>query len=66
MKRVGLFGSKNSKSRRFFTEALAMRDVLDKEQVHPVGGVNTDVGANSVVTDGISQSRSLSFRLNQH
>ena len=42
----------------FFTEVLARRDVLDKEQLHPVGGVNTDVGANSVVTDGISRSRS--------
>ena len=40
----------------FFTEVLARRDVLDKEQLHPVGGVNTDVGANSVVTNGISQS----------
>ena len=41
---------------QFFSEVLARRDRLDKEQLNPVGGVFTNVGANSVIIDGISQS----------
>ena len=33
---------------QFFQEVLARREVLDKEQRNPVGGVSTNVGANSV------------------
>ena len=58
---------------QFFTEVLDRRDRLDKEQLdkerldkeqldkerlHPVGGVNTDVGANPVLADGIRRSGS--------
>ena len=31
------------------------RDKLGKELIHPVGGVNTNVGANPVIYDRISQ-----------
>ena len=34
------------------------KERLDKERLHPVGGVNTDVGANPVLADGIRQSGS--------
>jgi hypothetical protein len=41
----------------FFKEVLARREELDKGLKNPVGGVCTNVGANSVVTDRISQSQ---------
>jgi hypothetical protein len=40
----------------FFKEVLARREELDKRLKNPVGGVCTNVGANSVLFDGISQS----------
>ena len=43
----------------FFKEVLARRDLLDKDMLHPVGGANTNVGANPVSIDRISQSRVL-------
>ena len=51
----------------FFKEVLARREELDKGLRNPVGGVCTNVGANSVISDGIRQS--IGFRpnrLNQH
>ena len=42
---------------QFFQEVLARREEMDKLQRNPVGGDNTDVVANSVSSDGISQSR---------
>ena len=40
----------------FFQVVLARREELDKEQNNTVGGVRTNVGANSVCIDRISQS----------
>ena len=48
----------------FFQEVLARReelDKLDKELDNPVGGVSTNVGANSVCFDRISRSRVLTL-----
>ena len=42
---------------QLFQEVLARRDKLDKLLLHPVGGVNTNVGANPVSFERISQSR---------
>ena len=42
---------------QFFKEVLARREELDKEMLHPVGGAITNVGANPVSYDRISQFR---------
>lgn len=42
---------------QLFQEILARRDKLDKELLHPVGGANTNVGANPLTLDGIRQFR---------
>ena len=42
---------------QFFKEVVARREVLDKLERNPVGGVNTNVVASSVFIDGTSQSR---------
>ena len=42
---------------QFFKEVLARREKLDKELLHPVGGAITNVGANPVSHNRISQSR---------
>jgi hypothetical protein len=42
---------------QFFQDVLARREELDKLERSPVGGANTDVVANSVSSDRISQSR---------
>ena len=42
---------------QFFKEVLARREELDKELLHPVGGAITNVGANPVSHNRISQSR---------
>ena len=42
---------------QLFTEVLARRDQLDRALLHPVGGANTNVGANPINIDGIRQFR---------
>ena len=42
---------------QLFQEVLARRDQLDRALLHPVGGANTNVGANPINTDGIRQFR---------
>ena len=49
---------------QFFQEVLARREELDKLKRSSVGGANTNVIANSVSFDRISQSRVEPIRLN--
>ena len=42
---------------QLFQEVLARRDQLDRALLHPVGGANTNVGANLINIDGIRQFR---------
>ena len=51
---------------QFFQEVLARREELDKLENSPVGGANTNVVANSVIYDRISQSRGKTDWTEQH